>query len=1042
MRIIPAAIMAILIFQVVPLLEDHNGSIVSASVLEQVIGDMVIPLGDILVIENRTLELDGSLIVNGTMVMKNSSLMLIYSPSNTARVEGLLRLTDLDNESSTPDGSVISYSNHHLMVNCTGGTIECTRSEMDRVNIFGGNVSVFFSLINNESVLDSGLYDIRDSVIWANIDDPDPASVITSSVVRGHIEMTGFAGAQYEFQDITVTGSPDSAFSLGRGNLVLRDCTIRDANIGITLGSGSSLELRRVSVRSEQENFRYVRTGGFPPMFNFSECTFEHGANDLGGGTGNINYCTFNGSVLRDIAYGRIAWSVFRNGDYGITGAKATEITRNHFIDLAFGISNMSSGKVYLNGFIDVAVPYYGIGDGVSIYVNREGNYYSSYQGKDDGSGHRQPEDGIGDTQIPYLLRDMFPLMFDLYWEMPILPTIDVKAVIGEPDITVRILSRQEDRFIIQDSSSPDFKDDVRYFSTRGRTFIIPESENGTHYIRARAYNETGSRGWCKFSNVTVDRWPLPPVVVSMTIPPEGNKVNVTWRYAGEDVHKVVISYEDEGKGQSIDVNYPMTTVTIKGLNNGRTYEFEMYTWDDNYRSRDPSIFHATPMDIMPTGPPRGIQGEALSNDSIALRWVPPEVQDISRYQVLRSETEGTGFSIVHETDDENILTYVDKGLEDNATYYYGVRAIDDDGPASEMGGPIAITTKHVNNAPVFIGGEHTYYREEGDPPLTIDIYSSFQDPDGDNLEIEVSESDPFRSDIEHDRLIISPEEDQNGKGYVQLMVDDGEERVYYLLWVMVAPYPDPPRIVEIITPANNSILMPGDPVQMVADILDPDLPDDVLKVIWASDRDGIVAMETGNRFSTGAYLSPGIHHLMLTVIDGDNMTDSMSVTVAVSIWGFRQPLWNFTAEIEDSYLWVGGFRFGSTIQNDAGITLTFRCTLLISGNGVEDEYERVLVLGGGTDGVVIFQGLVPILVGAMYNLTCTVRAETMNGTFAGSRNATYRLIAQEDPKDGPDDVWMLQIASVGVLFVIILIGTSLMFRFRKNNKMKQEFSR
>jgi hypothetical protein len=273
-------------------------------------------------------------------------------------------------------------------------------------------------------------------------------------------------------------------------------------------------------------------------------------------------------------------------------------------------------------------------------------------------------------------------------------------------------------------------------------------------------------------------------------------------------------------------------------------------------------------------------------------------------------------------------------------------------------------------------------------------------------------------------------------------MVSDGEDSVYIYLTVHVDPVPDPPRIVEVFEPLNNSVLIPGHPVTLSADIEDPDLPGDVLTIRWTSDRDGIVSYNSANRFDSFAYLSPGIHRLTLTVNDSTNGTDEVSVIVAVSIWGFKEMMWDFTLDMTASYIDTEGLDLITTIRNDATSTLTFRCILNLTGTNVSEIFERVLVLAGGTDGTVVFKDRSVLREGGSYELKFTIRAETTNGTFAGSRSETHTFIAERHRTEEGGQEWLLQSISIAALFIIAALGTIIMIMVRKNNKRKREIGR
>lgn len=72
--------------------------------------------------------------------------------------------------------------------------------------------------------------------------------------------------------------------------------------------------------------------------------------------------------------------------------------------------------KIYRNNFL-TPYPNKFAGDNTSLYNKTkwdneyEGNYWNYYIGEDNGYGGRTPKDGIGDTALPYLHLDNYPLM-------------------------------------------------------------------------------------------------------------------------------------------------------------------------------------------------------------------------------------------------------------------------------------------------------------------------------------------------------------------------------------------------------------------------------------------------------------------------------------------------------------------------------------------------------------------------------------------------------------------------------------------------------
>ena len=74
---------------------------------------------------------------------------------------------------------------------------------------------------------------------------------------------------------------------------------------------------------------------------------------------------------------------------------------------------NSGTGEIYHNNFID------NTGKAGDLWISNvnwdngagEGNYWSDYEGLDDGSDGRISGDGIGDTDLPHQQLDSYPLM-------------------------------------------------------------------------------------------------------------------------------------------------------------------------------------------------------------------------------------------------------------------------------------------------------------------------------------------------------------------------------------------------------------------------------------------------------------------------------------------------------------------------------------------------------------------------------------------------------------------------------------------------------
>lgn len=128
----------------------------------------------------------------------------------------------------------------------------------------------------------------------------------------------------------------------------------------------------------------------------------DSNANNL---TNNTVSDNFNGYYLYDSVENKITGNTFFSNDY-------------YGID----IRDSSNNTLHHNDFIQNSIQVYLVESDGNIWDNGEGvgNYWSDYNGVDDGSSDRTVEDGIGDTEIPhpftdqgngYFRLDNYPLM-------------------------------------------------------------------------------------------------------------------------------------------------------------------------------------------------------------------------------------------------------------------------------------------------------------------------------------------------------------------------------------------------------------------------------------------------------------------------------------------------------------------------------------------------------------------------------------------------------------------------------------------------------
>ena len=86
---------------------------------------------------------------------------------------------------------------------------------------------------------------------------------------------------------------------------------------------------------------------------------------------------------------------------------------------------------------------------------------------------------------------------------------------------------------------------------------------------------------------------------------------------------------------------------------------------------------------LPPLLPPQGFKAWAEDGQAY-LEWLPSQDITVVGYVIYRSTSELEGYEEVAQIDGWDIVSYVDEGLENGTTYYYGIAAFDDEGFESE----------------------------------------------------------------------------------------------------------------------------------------------------------------------------------------------------------------------------------------------------------------------------------------------------------------------------------------------------------------------
>ncbi|MCK5773348.1 MAG: fibronectin type III domain-containing protein [Thermoplasmata archaeon] len=992
-----------------------------------------------IVFENQTILVKGNITIYGSLTFRNCTVLMndTSSVGPEIHIYGYMDLCDLDDDPQTmEDGSLLDSITGSLSILGMGHNSS-------------KHLGLNSSIVKNSSIV-RAYCRIRDSVLeksnfdHAYIDGEDtefvgcvfidPSRVPRNCTFKGDLDQTAFVlngsgPSSLTFYHLTFSGY-GSAVKVVNNDVAISGCVFNGIDKAVDT-SDVLPNIGNISIAYSHfiDSSLDLNNSGYLSVY---EVNMTRGALKRNNGPTYIMDSEFYRiKGLSGFTEGYIRDSQFIECDVALDTPLNMLITGNHFIGCGLAIDRDHNCTIYHNGFIENVRNAGGFTASNWYHdILKEGNYFTSYHGDDNGYGGGRADDGIGDTALPHIGRDRYPLMQDMQWMMPPIKEVHLEYANGSSDVALNWTHSSNERYVVQRSWNGNFIADIDIWSIDLNRLTVHDSPNRTAYFRLQTFNEYGARGFSMVRWVDVDQVPYAPINVRSRALPEGASIEVTWDHLGEDISKVRILYGlvSQHSGTVADVEYPGNSRVLTSLQNGLEYAIGLMSIDSaGQPSQFSEVLYDIPIDTLPPPPPRNVAARAKSNSSIELTWSPPEEQDLVSYVLYRQGPDDASF-VELTTLPDDVLSFLDVGLEDNTTYRYGVSALDEDGPLSDMGGPVEATTQHRNNLPESVGGPLFIEFNEDEGPVSLDLSNAFFDPDGDPIEITLVESMPFSSRLEDDILWIVPDKDQAGEGYVYLQVSDGEGSVSYWLGVSVKEIPDPPSIVKITSPANGSVLIPGGTVPLISEIYDPDVVGgDVLNVTWTSDRDGELYRSTLGIGRAMVLLSSGVHRITLRVEDETGNVEEDYIQVVVSVWGWGEMPWSITpSQAQDGVTSDGGY-LSLVVYNNGSLLLTFHFDPVNEGGIELMTTERTMVLSPGTIGVIKLE-IVPGLGPGTIALSINVTATTFNSTHAGFMVVQSSISIEEKRED--KDEWGTFIGIAIGVGLILAVGIYLTYPY------------
>jgi parallel beta-helix repeat protein len=580
---------------------------------------------------------------------------------------------------------------------------------------------------------------------------------------------------------------------------------------------------------------------------------------------------------------------------------------------LGFAQDNFEN-EIYFNNFIGCEAT----DSGENIWNNDrcEGNYWSLYDGSDNGANNRIGGDGVGDTNLPMSGVDFFPLMEPDIWNKMAPPKMlkpDEVDLDGDYKIqwTYRgwlggFILEEDDNSIFNSPAeilnsyiNPEItfindRYDINIEATKAAVYNISITgrADGTYYYRIRAHKYEEISDWSNIINTTVITIPDLPTNISVSVWPYGNALNLTWEPGVKS--KLIRNYELYAKSDGPWVLLANLTQDVfsydhVGLIDGVEYSYTMRVWDTINRSSDFSDpVKGTPIDTIAPDTPKYLVYSNKTFNTITLTWENSTAADVLGYNLYRSN-QSNEIIWNQPINGEKFIKnnyYIDLDLLENTTFLYVVTAVDEVPNESGFSNVLEVRTylsKEYPQPPKVIESQpFIYLGEDTTDQTSINLLEWFDDPNDDVLTFECKDNNNINIQIDQNSgaVTIVPEQNWCGSETITFYANDGTFETSVKVKIIVTPVNDPPTKVKIKTPLDGSKIKTTEVVTFSGSCKDPDvIYGDILTYLWISDMDGVLGE---GKVLTGIILSVGKHTISLKVSDQDNLTSQAQINITV----------------------------------------------------------------------------------------------------------------------------------------------------------------